>query len=365
MSDKDNSSDADKSHEPTQKKLQKSREQGDVAYSSETTSAATYLGFFIALIVTAGWSMMQLQSQMMRFLAHPEDIGALLLSSDNNGFFVHTGTQIAAATAPIFVILIVAALCSIIFQRAIAFAPSKIKPKWSRLSIVGNAKKKYGWDGFSEFLKSAAKLSAIMLILLFAYKDRFADLPALAALPAAAVMPLLFKEAVFFCGLITIAAGVIAAIDLPWRHFQHRNRLKMSHKELKDEQKDSEGDPFLKSARRQRAESIATNRMLSDVPKADIVIVNPTHYAVALKWERGKQAAPTCVAKGVDEIAARIREAASVAGVPIKRDPPTARSIYAVVDIGQEIKKEHYAAVAAAIHYADEIRKKWRKESVS
>lgn len=364
MSDQ-NQDESEKSHEPTQQKIKKSREQGDVAYSSEATSAATYLAFFVMLLVMSGWIMMRLQNLMIQFLAHPEDIGAHVLWSSDGGFFTHFGSQIGIATAPIFGMLIIAALASVIFQQSIAVAPSKIKPKWSRVSIVSNAKKKYGWNGIVEFLKSATKLSAVLLILLFGYKDRFVDLPSYAALPASAVAPLLFREAVFFCGLVVIVAVAIAAIDMPWQHFQHRKRLKMTFQELKEENKDTEGDPYLKSARRQRAESIATNRMMNDVPDADIVIVNPTHYAVALKWERGKQAAPVCVAKGVDAVAARIREAAAVAGVPIKRDPPTARSIYAVVDIGDEIKKEHYAAVAAAIHYAEEMRKKWQVENLT
>lgn len=364
MSDQNNEA-GEKSHEPTEQKIRKSREQGDVAYSTEATSAATYLAFFVVLLVISGWIMMRLQTVMIQFLAHPEDIGAHLLWSGDNGFFLHTGGNIAISIAPIFAMLIVGAVVSIMAQRGVAFSLSKAKPKLSRLSVIANAKKKFGWNGIVEFLKSAAKLSAILLILAFAYKDRFADLPSYAALPAAAIAPLLFKEAVFFCGLVAIVAVAIAAIDMPWQHFQHRNRLKMTYQELKEENKDTEGDPHLKSARRQRAESIATNRMMNDVPDADIVIVNPTHYAVALKWERGTGGAPVCVAKGVDAVAARIREAASVAGVPIKRDPPTARSIYAVVDIGEEIRKEHYAAVAAAIHYAEEMRKKWRVENFS
>lgn len=364
MSDQ-NSQSGEKSHEPTQQKLRKSREQGDVAYSTEATSAATYIAFFVVLTALSGWVMMRLMNLMTSFLAHPSDIGEHLLWSGDKGFFYYVGGQITMAVGPVIVMLIAGVVVSVMAQRGVAFAPSKLKPKWSRLSIVDNAKKKYGWNGIVEFLKSAAKLSAILLILAFAYKDRFADLPSYAALPASAIMPLMFREAVFFCGLVTIAAVGIAAIDMPWQHFQHRNRLKMTHQELKEENKDTEGDPHLRGARRRRAEELATNRMMTDVPTADIVIVNPTHYAVALKWDRERDAAPICVAKGVDAVAARIREAAAIAGVPIKRDAPTARSIHAMVEIGEEIRKEHYAAVAAAIHYAEEMRKKWRVENLA
>ncbi|NCM97925.1 MAG: flagellar biosynthesis protein FlhB, partial [Rhodobacterales bacterium] len=132
-------------------------------------------------------------------------------------------------------------------------------------------------------------------------------------------------------------------------------------KEMMDENKDSEGDPHTKAARRQRGYDIATNRMLEDVPQADVIVVNPTHYAVALKWDRAARRAPVCVAKGVDEIAARIRERAAAAGVPIHRDPPTARALHASVEIGQEIRPDQYRAVAAAIRFAEAMRKRARQ----
>ena len=126
---------------------------------------------------------------------------------------------------------------------------------------------------------------------------------------------------------------------------------------MREEAKQSEGDPHMKAQRRSRAEAIATNRMLLDVPKADVVIVNPTHYAVALKWSRTRGSAPVCVAKGEDELALRIREIAATARMPVHADPPTARALHATVAIGREIAPEHYRAVAAAIRFADRMRK--------
>ena len=128
---------------------------------------------------------------------------------------------------------------------------------------------------------------------------------------------------------------------------------------MMDELKQSEGDPLMKQQRRQRGQEIAMNRMLADVPKADVVIVNPTHFAVALQWDKTR-AAPLCLAKGVDETAARIRELAQEYAVPLHSDPPTARALYAEVNIGEEIRPEHYRAVAAAIRFAENIRNKAR-----
>ncbi|MEO1242633.1 MAG: flagellar type III secretion system protein FlhB [Pseudomonadota bacterium] len=361
MSDREQDSSADKSHEPTQQKLNKSREKGDVPYSNEATAAAIYIGFFVVLILTAGWTVSRLQTTFSVLLHKPEAAAQLFLFSQESDFALQFFVQIATSVAPVFLLLILAAWGSVFAQQAFTFAPSKIKPKMSRISMVDNAKQKYSLNGLAEFVRSASKLTAVLLVLAFAYQDRFQELPGLSGLPAQAIGQFLLRESIYFCGFITIAAVMIAAVDLPWRQIQHRNRLKMTFQELKDENKDTEGDPSLKAARRRRAETIATNHMLADVPTADIIIVNPTHYAVALKWDRAKRSTPICVAKGVDEIAARIREAASAAGVPIKRDPPTARSIYSLVDVGKSIQKEHYAAVAAAIHYADETRRKSKK----
>jgi flagellar biosynthesis protein FlhB len=352
---------ADKSHEPTHQKLQKSREKGDVPYSSEATAAATYIGFFVVLILTAGWSTSRLYTTFSVLLHKPDAAAELLLYSQGANFVLSFGIQIATSILPVFLLLMLATLASSLGQRAFTFAPSKIKPKLSRISITDNAKNKYGFNGLAEFARSLMKLSAVLLVLTFAYRGRYMELPGLSGLPAHSIAQLLHRESIYFTGFIAIAAVMIGAIDLPWRQIQHRNRLKMTHQELKEESKDTEGDPSMKAARRRRAETIATNHMFADVPKADIILVNPTHYAVALKWDRAHGTPPVCVAKGMGAIAARIREVASEAGVPIRRDPPTARSIYSLVDIGKEIKKEHYAAVAAAIHYADKMRKKWKK----
>ena len=154
-----------------------------------------------------------------------------------------------------------------------------------------------------------------------------------------------------------LIAVAIAGVDLVWQRFDHARKLRMSFQEMREETKQSEGDPHMKAQRRSRAEAIATNRMLLDVPKADVVIVNPTHYAVALKWARTKGSAPVCVAKGEGEVALRIREIAATAGVPVHSDPPTARALHATVEIGREIAPEHYRAVAAAIRFADRMRK--------
>ena len=161
--------------------------------------------------------------------------------------------------------------------------------------------------------------------------------------------------------LVALIAAVIGAIDYLWQRAEHLRRNRMSRKELMDEMKQSEGDPHMKSQRRQRGVEIATKQMVADTAKADVVIVNPTHYAVALQWKRESRRPPVCLAKGVDEVAARIREVAMEHGVPIHSDPPTARALHATIDIGQEIHPDHYKSVAAAIRFAEKMRQKAKK----
>jgi flagellar biosynthetic protein FlhB len=164
-----------------------------------------------------------------------------------------------------------------------------------------------------------------------------------------------------FLAVVTVLAVAVGAVDWIWEWGQHQQQNRMTRQELMDEAKSSEGDPQMKQQRRARAQAIAMNQMLADVPKADVIVVNPTHYAVALRWDRAGGGVPVCVAKGVDEIARRIREVAAEAGVPIFSDPPTARNLHAMVEIGAPIRPDHFRAVAAAIRFADLIRAKARR----
>ena len=208
------------------------------------------------------------------------------------------------------------------------------------------------------FAQSTGKLLLVSLVLgLFLLRHGDTILQSLHLTPAqssAAMLQILMD----FLFLTLLIAGVFGAADYLWQQHQHSHRNRMSRKELMDEMKDAEGDPHVKQQRRARGQEIATSRMLLDVARADVIIVNPTHYAVALKWQRSDRSAPICLAKGVDEIAARIREKAAEHGVPLHSDPPTARALHATVEIGEAIRPEHYRAVAAAIRFAEAMRKR-------
>ncbi|WP_338014606.1 EscU/YscU/HrcU family type III secretion system export apparatus switch protein [Rhodophyticola sp. CCM32] len=231
-------------------------------------------------------------------------------------------------------------------------------PKLSRISPLSNAKNKLGAGGLFEFAKSSAKLviySVLLAAFLWARSDQI-----LSAIYASdgQIMLALCQLVMAFLAFVFLIALLVGAVDYLWQYAEHQRKNRMSRQEVMDETRQSEGDPHLKQQRRQRGYDLAMNQMLRDVPGADVVVVNPTHYAVALKWDRGRGTVPICVAKGVDEIAGRIREIAAENGVPVFHDPPTARALHAVIDIGAPIAPDHFRAVAAAIRFADAIRAK-------
>jgi flagellar biosynthetic protein FlhB len=353
----------EKSFDPTPRKLEQAREKGDIAVSADLHVAASYIGLAVALLIGGGWAAGAFGNALIPFLGQVDQLQGRILGP--GGLMLSAGLVGAAmlAAAPLFLLPALGSLTSLIAQRGIVFAPSRIEPKLSKISPISNAKQKFGPTGLFEFAKSATKMAVIGAAGFWWMAENTPRLIGLARAPGRALGPELGDALLSLLTLICVIAMAIGAVDYLWQQFDHARKLRMSLQEIKDESKETEGDPHTKQARRKRAEEIATNRMLMDVPKADVVIVNPTHYAVALKWSRGKGAAPRCVAKGVDEVAARIRAKAAESGVPIHRDAPTARSLHASVEIGREIRPEHYRAVAAAIRFADQMRRRAREQA--
>lgn len=341
------SDESEKSHEPTQKKLDDARMRGEFVRSAEIGTATGYAAFFTALAVLGGAAMMNLGAFLQTFLEDPM-----------------SATLVNSIWQPILISLPILGFCALIVlvsygvQKAIVFTPSKIAFKLSRISILSNAKNKFGASGLFEFAKSAVKLSVFSLVLTALLVSRGNQIIALSSASAAQSMAYLSELTLIFLATVCIAAALIAVVDYIWQHASHMRKNRMSRKELTDEMKNSEGDPALKGRRRQKAVDIAMNQMMIDVQTADVVIVNPTHFAVALSWDKSSGRAPTCVAKGVDEVAAQIRRVAQENGVPVRSDPPTARALFATVEIGADVPSAHFRAVAAAIRFAERIRKK-------
>ncbi|MFA5581813.1 MAG: flagellar type III secretion system protein FlhB [Paracoccaceae bacterium] len=352
--------DQDKQYEPSQKKLDDARKKGDIPRSVDLTTAAAYGGFILAAAATGAASLGQVGAIFSGLIAQADTLSALIFAGSGQPIGGGLMVDIALALAPWFAIPALLALLSVMAQRSFVIAPSKLQPKLNRISILANAKNKFGRNGLFEFAKSAVKLVIYGAVLGFYLMGRLPDMLAALSLSPAMAMIVLLDLSMRFLMIVLGIALAIGAVDFLWQYTEHMRKNRMSRKEMTDEAKANDGDPHVKQRRRQKGYDIAMRQMLADVPDADVIIVNPEHYAVALQWDRGAGRAPVCVAKGVDEMAARIREAAIEAGVPIHRDPPTARAVYAAVKIGEEIHPAHYAAVAAAIRFAEAMRDKAR-----
>lgn len=349
----------DKEHAPSPQKLIEARKKGDIPRSQDLLTAAAIAGLLLALFTMGGWAVRQAGTAGMVLFDQADQLSRLMTTGATGPL---GGMLVAFAGPPLALLLVPPAivLVVVIAMRSFLVTPEHLVPKLSRISPIATAKHKFGPEGLMEFAKSTAKLCIVSIILYVFLTARLGDILATTYLSPAMSTMVLSQLTLEFLFILLLVAVALGGVDYLWQIHLHHNRNRMSRKELMDEFKESEGDPYLKSARRQRAQEVATNRMLSDVATADVVVVNPTHYAVALRWDRAKGGAPVCVAKGVDEIAAVIRARAAENGIPLHSDPPTARAIFATVDLGQQIRTEHYRAVAAAIRFADAMRKKAR-----
>lgn len=341
----------DKQFDPSEQRLRKAREKGDIPQSTEVNSALMFVGVFLGLTLAGAMLVPQWLTTARRAIGEDLTIRAAGQLAMLSGIAVLVIAIIPAATV----------LLGLIVQRGIAFAPEKVKPDFNRINPFRNAKQKFGKSGLMTFLISTLKAGLVGAGGYLLFKkliDGLINASYGTGWQWTGGLDLVLRQ------VLMLALGIsalLAIVDFLWKRREFITRNRMSMKEMRDEHKESEGDPHLKQARRQKAVDIVMSSMLADVEKADVVIVNPTHYAVALEWKRGSGRAPVCVGKGVDEVAARIRERAAKHGVPIWSDPPTARAIHATVDIGAEIEREQFGPVAAAIRFAQDMRAKARK----
>jgi len=356
VSSGESSGGGEKSHEPTEKKVHDARKKGDIARSPDISAAATYFGLAISIAVFGRGVVNSAGSILSGVYGSADTFSVQLFASGGRSLMLEFLLDLGLAIAPIFLFPVAVLFAVMLAQRAIVFAPTKLELKLSRISLLASLKNKFGPSGLVEFAKNFLKLVVVSVGVIWFLKGHFGLLVGSVQSEANIVAYQMARMLISFLWLVFLISLVVGAGDYFWQVFDHKRKLMMTRQEVMDEHKDSEGDPHMKQKRRQRGYDIATQRMMADVPGADVIMVNPQHFAVALKWDRSGNGAPVCVAKGVDEIAARIREIATESGVPIHRDPPTTRAIYATVDIGEEIQTDHYKAVAAAIRYAEKIK---------
>ena len=352
MAEQDNG--GERTEDPTQKKLDDALERGDVAKSQEVNTWFIIAGATLILLAFSNQMSGGLQTSLRGLIANAHDIPV-----DGRGLMHMTGRlggEVLAAIAIPFLLLTLAAIFGNMIQHRLVWSTEQLKPKLAKISPMAGVKRLFSKFALVNFVKGLAKLALIGAVMIWVMWPERHRLDALVVTDVAAVMALTRTLSVQLLGAVVAVLAVIAALDYLFQYRQWFERQKMSIRELKEEFKHSEGDPAIKARIRQIRQERSRRRMMAAVPKASVVITNPTHYAVALQYERGMNA-PVCVAKGIDAIALKIKEVAAQHGVPVVENPPLARALHATVDIDREITPEHYRAVAEVIGYVMRLRR--------
>ena len=353
--------DAQRTEEPTGRRLDEAHRKGDVVKSQELTTFFMLAAGTLSLLVFGGMSARTFTKQFLVFLESPADFtldpgsAASLYQHALMGFFL--------LLAPAGGLILIAAVAGHVVQSGLIFSGERLKPDLSKLSLISGAKRIFGLDGVVNLIKGIAKIILVGGAAFAAAWPERARLATTLDLNAAAAGSLAISLILRVLLAVLIVFAAIAALDYFYQRQRFMARHRMTKQELRDEMKQSEGDPQIKARIRQIRLERSRKRMIAAVPQATVVITNPTHYAVALRYESGKMGAPVCVAKGVDHLALSIRKVAEEHGVPIVENPPLARALYAAVDLDDEIPAEHYKAVAGIVGYVMRLANKnkfWR-----
>ena len=340
---------ASRTEEATPRRLEQAREKGDVPKTPELPQLASLAASVSVLLIAGGWISRNLAGALLPFLAHPQDI-----QLEGGGGTAVARHVLEAALPVILMVLLAAGFAGVagnLFQTGLMFTPDKLKPDFSKLSPMQGLKRVFGLDGLIQFAKSLVKVAITAILAWWIVRPHLSEMERLATLEPAAILPFLIDILRRLVFAVLALLMVITGADWFIQKQRFMARMRMSKEELKEEFKNTEGDPHVKARQKQIRAERAKRRMMQAVPKATVVVMNPTHYAVALKYVQGEDDAPICVAKGMDAVALKIRDVAKEANVPVIEDPPLARALYAAVEIDDVIPPAHYEAVAKIIGF--------------
>ncbi len=350
--------DSQKTEQPTQRRLEEARKHGDIVKSQEITTFVGLAGGVLVIALLGQYTAAGFARGMRSFLEQPDRMAV-----DGQGLTAlagHVVFSFGLLLLPIFGVLMALGLAGHVLQARPGFSAEKIKPDLAKLSLLKGFKRMFGLDGWTNLAKGLVKIAIVgcaVWFIIWPERGRLEAVLTLSPNEIAGVMVHMLIR-VMIAALAVLA--VLAAADYFLQYFQFMQRNRMSKQEIKEEFRQTEGDPAIKAKIKQIRTERSRRRMMAAVPQATVVITNPTHYAVALKYESGKTAAPVCVAKGMDALALRIREVAREHEVPVIENPPLARALYATVEIDETIPAEHYKAVAQVIGYVMRLTGKMR-----
>jgi flagellar biosynthetic protein FlhB len=346
--------DTEKTEEPTQKRLDEAIKRGDVVKSQEVNTWFVIAGATLVLATFSGSMSRNVAVTMRGLIANS---GQIVVSGPAlPQLFQKIGFELIAALAAPFLVLMLAAVAGNAVQHRLVWTFEQVTPKLSKISPLAGLKRLFSMVAVANFAKGLFKILVVGTVLTaLMWPDRF-RIMALDRGDVGEVLPIALKLALKLMGAVVAMLAIVAGADYLFQYRRWYERQKMSLRELKEEFKQSEGDPTIKGKMKQVRQRRMRKRMMANVPKAAVVITNPTHYSVALQYERG-MAAPVCVAKGVDATALKIRQIAAEHGIPLVENPPLARALHATVEVDQAIPPEHYKAVAEVIGYVLRLRR--------
>ncbi|MFP4097584.1 MAG: flagellar biosynthesis protein FlhB [Alphaproteobacteria bacterium] len=354
----DQTDDSQKTEDPTPKKLEEARKRGQVALSREVNNWVMICAATILVIALAGSMFTQLKETMALYI---EQAHALPQAPGGLGIVLGGATKKVMSIMILpFLVLLVAAFLAPFLQVGPLFAPEVIKPDFKKISPISGFSRLFSLRSLMEFAKGVAKITivgAVATAVLYPYLGQFEhliDLPMIMVLDE-----LRFMVIRMLIGILIVLA-IIAGIDLVYQRYEYNKKMRMSRQEVRDEYKQSEGDPHIKGKLRQLRLERARRRMMQAVPTADVVITNPTHYSIALKYDPQESPAPIVVAKGINETALRIREIAKENDIILYEDKPLARALYDAVELEDMIPVEYFKAVAEIISYVFKLKGKMK-----
>jgi flagellar biosynthetic protein FlhB len=348
-----------KTEAPTQKRYLEAAEKGNVPFSREITVFASTLGIYIYLVFYLPSGVAHLWDTLKSLFEKP-DQWRFDTGPDVVALFMRLGWESTAIVAPAFILMAAFGVGASVLQNLPSPVLERIAPKFSRLNPVSGFQRIFGLPGYVEFGKSLIKVVVVgTVVVLTLRSEYFKSLDAMFSDPYFLINKLTSDVRTILL-IVLIASGVVGIADYFWTHHQWFTELKMTKEEVKEERKQMDGDPIIKQRQRSFARDLARKRMMAAVPRATLVIANPTHFAVALRYVREEDAAPVVIAKGQDLIALRIRSIAEENGIPVFEDPPLARSMFAQVSVDSVIPSVFYKAVAELLQkiYASKSTKR-------
>ena len=347
----------EKTEAPTEKKRRESREEGQVAFSRELPSAALLAGILLTLIATSPLildAFREMTTQIFREMSKADELSIGSLYDLSGEIF----STLLPAFAPFAAIIVLVGILASILQVGVQITLKAIAPKFNKISPLTGLKRLFSTQSLADFLKSMAKLIIVGIVGYITYMDKITELNGLSVATPEAILEYNFTVVAEVSGKIVLALVAIAIFDYLYQRWHHEKQLMMTKQEVKEETKQTEGDPQLKARIRQIQREMSNARMMQEVPKADALIVNPTHFSVAILYDRDVMEAPEVTAKGTDHMALRMRTVARENSVPILERPELARDLYANVEIGETIPERFYKAIAEILAFVYRLRRR-------